>query len=53
MFQKEQEPTNPKIEHIHELEWEKEEMHIQEGLQSIRRQAALTKITLEEPGTET
>ena len=42
----------PKISHIHDIEWGKE-IQVTEDLQTIRRQAEITKIIQEEPGTET
>ena len=52
-FSKKPDQLTPKIVHIQELEWEEEEMHIDEDMQLIRQQAALTKIIQEEPDTET
>ena len=42
----------PKIEHIHDIEWGKEEFQLGEDLQTIRKRTALTKI-IQEPETET
>ena len=52
-FRKNKNQLTPKIEHIHDIEWEKEEMRIKGDLQSIRRQAALAMIMQGEPETET
>ena len=52
-FSKKQDQLTPKIVHIQELEWGEEEMHINEDLQLIRQQAALTKIIQEAHDTET
>ena len=53
MLQEERGPINTKIEHIQELEWGNGEMRVNEDLQLIRQQAALTKIIQEEPEKET
>ena len=52
-FSKNKDQLRPKIEHIHDLEWGNEELRVEEDIQTIRQQAALTKIIREEPGTET
>ena len=52
-FSKKEDQLTPKIVHIQELGWGEEEMRIDEDLQIIRKQSALTKITQEEPDAET
>ena len=48
-FRKHNDQLKPRIENIHDIEWGKEEMQVKEDLQTIRPQAALTKIIQEEP----
>ena len=52
-FSKKAGQLTPKIVHIQELEWGKEEMRIDGDLQLIRKQTVLTKIAQEEPDAET
>ena len=53
MLQPEQGPTNAKNRTHTRTGMGKEEMHMGEDIQSIRRQAGLAKISQEDPETET
>ena len=52
-FSKKSDQLTPKIAHMQELEWEEEEMYIDEDLQLIRKKEAMAKIIQEEADTET
>ena len=52
-FRKHKDQLIPKIEHIHDLEWGKEETQVEEDLRTTRQKAAIAKIIQEEPETET
>ena len=53
MIRQEKTTLRPKIEHIHDLEWQKAEIQVPENLQIIRMQSTPTKIIAEEPGAAT